>query len=356
VNVKRNAANRGDRVPLVIVRATDLDSASQPNGQIRYSIESGNERNLFDIDAHSGEILLVRPLDSQQQQQYQLAVKASDGGGLESKESALVQISVLSPDIETKSAMPVFVQRQFAFQVIENAAQGAIVGTVRAKIESGSLPEQQTISYAIYSGDPDGYFSIDPRLGTISVKSAAIDHEKYSHMLLNVQAYTGQYPGPYRYAHTQVNVTILDENDNVPLFPSGSLKISIPENAPVDNVTPILVAYAVDYDSGKFGQIRYSLYRADGNLHSSSDQDMPFKIDEKSGHVLLRRPLDFEARNEYKVRVVAVDGGQLSSEMIVDIFVQDVSVFTLLHLSLGLCVFFQLSPQMFCSDWHNNLI
>lgn len=218
VNVPENAlaANRGERVPLVVVAATDLDSPSSPNGQIRYHLlQSGNERGLFEVDSRSGQIFLVRPLSSNfENGQFRLSVLARDGGGLESKESALVQISVLPADGDSKSAMPVFVQRQFSFTVAENVAQGAIVGTVRAKIE-GSSSQESSISYAIYSGDPNGYFSIDPRAGTISAKSANIDREKYSHLLLNVQAYTGQYPGPYRYAHTQVNVTIVDENDNV---------------------------------------------------------------------------------------------------------------------------------------------
>lgn len=238
VNVQADAleANRGERVPLVVVAATDLDSASQPNGQIEYHLlqTSGNDaaasKGLFEVDARTGQIFLVRPLSSsnsqQQQQQFRLNVLARDGGGLESKESALVQISVLPPatEADSRTAMPVFVQRQFSFSVSENVAQGAIVGTVRAKIEGAGADHHNSnynsngISYAIYSGDPDGYFSIDPRAGTISAKSGNIDRERYSHLLLNVQAYTGQYPGPYRYAHTQVNVTIVDENDNVSLL------------------------------------------------------------------------------------------------------------------------------------------
>ena len=330
VNVQLNAFenNHNERVPLVVIVATDLDSPTHRNGQITYSIESGNDRSLFEIDSNTGELYLVRTIRSEDSTQYRLNVVATDGDGLRSKVPALVQISVLPSETESKILMPIFIQRQFAFTVIENVAQGAVVGTVKAKIDSNGGNQAQSIdqpiSYAIYSGDPDGYFSIDPRLGTIMVRSNNIDHEKYSHLMLNVQAYTGQYPGPYRYAHTQVNITILDENDNVPLFPSGSLKISVPENVPVDHVTPILVAYAIDYDSGMFGRIRYSLHGTDGT--ENSDSELPFNINESTGHVMLRRSLDYESRNEYKIRVVAIDGGQLSSEMIVDILVQDVSL------------------------------
>ena len=319
--------------PLVIVAATDLDSSKSSYGQIEYEIKIGNEKNYFDIDRKSGEIFLLKPLSvlpgSLSHQQYKLIVTARDGGGRESKEPATVLISVVpqqSDSIGHMIPVPIFLQRQFSFQVIENVAQGAIVGTVRAKIQSSINDDdhlEEPISYSIYSGDPDGYFTIDPRHGTISVKSSSIDREKHSFLLVNVQAYTGRYPGPYRYAHTQINITILDENDNVPMFPSPTLKISVPENIPINNGT-VFIAYAIDYDSNEFGKIHYQLYPATN--HDSDDRDrFPFIIDEHSGHVRLRRQLDYETRNEYQIRIVAIDGGQLSSEMLVHIFIQDVS-------------------------------
>ncbi|OTF83912.1 Cadherin-23 precursor-like protein, partial [Euroglyphus maynei] len=329
-NVLPSSASSSQINPLVIVAATDLDSPRSPFGQIEYEIKSGNEKNYFDIDRKSGEIFLLKPLSaipgSSSHTQYKLTVTATDGGGRESKEAAMVLISVVPQQSDSIGHMiptPIFLQRQFNFQVIENVAQGAIVGTVRAKIDNDD-EDDQPISYSIYSGDPDGYFTIDPRHGTISVKSSSIDREKHSFLLLNVQAYAGRYPGPYRYAHTQINITILDENDNVPMFPSPTLKISVPENIPIDNGT-VFVAYAIDYDSDNFGRIRYQLYPATN--HDSDDRErFPFIIEERTGHVRLRRSLDYETRNEYQIRVVAIDGGQLSSEMLVHIFIQDVSI------------------------------
>jgi protocadherin-16/23 len=59
-----------------------------------------------------------------------------------------------------------------------------------------------SVRYSIYSGDPDGYFSIDPLTGTIRTASA-LDHEAHQSVLLNVQAMTGDPPA---YGHTQVSV------------------------------------------------------------------------------------------------------------------------------------------------------
>ena len=55
--------------------------------------------------------------------------------------------------------------------------------------------------YHIYSGDPDGAFSIDPESGEIST-AGRLDHEQHSSVLLNVQAVSGQ---PPTFGHSQVS-------------------------------------------------------------------------------------------------------------------------------------------------------
>jgi hypothetical protein len=57
------------------------------------------------------------------------------------------------------------------------------------------------VRYSIYSGDPDGYFNIDPMTGVIRTASA-LDHEAHQSVLLNVQATSGNPPA---YGHTQVS-------------------------------------------------------------------------------------------------------------------------------------------------------
>jgi hypothetical protein len=56
------------------------------------------------------------------------------------------------------------------------------------------------VRYSIYSGDPNGYFSIDALSGTIRT-SSGLDHETHPSVLLNVQAMSGDPPA---YGHSQV--------------------------------------------------------------------------------------------------------------------------------------------------------
>lgn len=61
--------------------------------------------------------------------------------------------------------------------------------------------------YSIYSGDPNGYFSINPVSGTIRTNTD-LDHETHPFVLLNVAAMTGD---PPTFGHSQVrtkNVTL----------------------------------------------------------------------------------------------------------------------------------------------------
>lgn len=56
------------------------------------------------------------------------------------------------------------------------------------------------VRYSIYSGDPDGYFSIDPMSGNIRIANP-LDRETKPEVLLNIQATSGDPPA---YGHTQV--------------------------------------------------------------------------------------------------------------------------------------------------------
>lgn len=68
------------------------------------------------------------------------------------------------------------------------------------------LDDTGSLRYSIHSDEADGYFTIDPIKGIIRT-TAALDHESFESVLLNVKAYsaTDKYYG----AHTQVSVSSL---------------------------------------------------------------------------------------------------------------------------------------------------
>ncbi|XP_053692497.1 protein dachsous [Sabethes cyaneus] len=295
--------------PVVVVVATDSDSGSF--GTISYRIVAGNEAGIFRMDRLTGEIFVARPnmLSSRSQPYHRLNISASDGGGLRSTHDAEVFISV----IDATQRPPIFDKPRYTYYVKEDVKKNTVVGTVSAT--SSNSGSRGSIRYFIYSGDPDGYFAIDPVSGNIRVAST-LDHETKPQVLLNIQATSGDPPA---YGHTQVNIDIEDVNDNPPEFESSTVRISVPENVEIGS--PLYAANAHDRDSGMSGVITYRLSNngpTTGNL---------FSIDSRSGHLSLARPLDYETIQRHTLIVTASDSGipSLSTNLTILVEVQDVN-------------------------------
>lgn len=183
------------------------------------------------------------------------------------------------------------------------------------------------VRYSIYSGDPDGYFSIESASGNIRI-AHPLDHEAKAQVLLNIQATWGE---PPVYGHTQVNIEVEDVNDNAPEFETSMVRISVPENAELGS--PLFAAHAHDKDSGSSGQVTYSLSPSPGNATqrggkgNGNGNGGSFAIDARSGHLVLSRHLDYETVQRHSLIVTATDGGHppLSADLTILVDVQDVN-------------------------------
>ncbi|XP_076056754.1 dachsous cadherin-related 1 [Oratosquilla oratoria] len=299
-NVSLREEQHKSSSPVVVVVATDKDAGIY--GQVTYEIVSGNEASIFSIDSKTGEIFVTRPL-SRATPMYHIRVSARDGAGLRSNANAEVAISV----IDTNQEPPIFEKPRYTFSVEESVPKGFTVGTVTATSSGGG-----EVRYSIYSGDPNGYFTIDPLSGTLRTASP-LDHESHPFVLLNVLATSGS---PPTYGHTQVNISIWDVNDNAPEFDVVSVKISVPENAPLNDT--LYAAHGTDHDSGDNGVIRYDLVQNPGNM---------FLIDKEHGILMLAEALDYEAVQKYTLVIGAMDKGRppLSTNLTVNLEVQDVN-------------------------------
>ncbi|KRY19013.1 Protein dachsous [Trichinella patagoniensis] len=282
--------------PVLVVSATDLDSGLF--GEVNYIISSGNDGESFRIEPHSGELYVNAKLFPTV---YQLKIKAVDGGNFASPQMAIVTVTVLTENFPS----PYFEEKFYRFTVREDALPGISVGRVVAH-------GQGSIAYHIYSGDPNGYFSIDGNTGEITV-SKYLDHEERSVILLNIQAVLG-YPPSYN--HSQVQVIVEDINDNAPLFDQSYAEISVMEDHEVG--IALYTAKATDRDSGLNGQIRYRL---------SVNPENTFMIHPVSGEIRLNhnRAFDYEKRKNYTLVITAQDGGipSFTTEMTLLIFVLD---------------------------------
>lgn len=101
-------------------------------------------------------------------------------------------------------------------------------------------------------GNVESRFSMDNQTGVLSLVKA-LDRETRSNYTLTIVASDN--------LHTsicEVQILVQDQNDNDPVFQSASYDKSIYENIGVGET--VLIVLATDSDSGKNGEVTYSLY------------------------------------------------------------------------------------------------
>ncbi|XP_030595794.1 protocadherin alpha-3-like isoform X11 [Archocentrus centrarchus] len=139
--------------------------------------------------------------------------------------------------------------------------------------------------------------SISPEL----VLQKALDREKKANIQLLLTAVDGG--SPPNTGTSEIEINVLDNNDNAPIFSSTLYKIKALENSPVG--TTIFTLNATDADEGTNSEIVYSL--------RSKDQDHIldiFKIDPETGVISVKGKIDYEERKAFEIRAEARDKGQ----------------------------------------------
>uniref|UniRef100_A0A671RWM4 Cadherin domain-containing protein n=1 Tax=Sinocyclocheilus anshuiensis TaxID=1608454 RepID=A0A671RWM4_9TELE len=111
----------------------------------------------------------------------------------------------------------------------------------------------------------------------------------------------------------EIHITVLDVNDNAPVFLQSVYKATVTENAP--KYTVVSTVSATDPDEGINSKIVYSI----ANMHD--DDQQLFGINQDTGQVTVVGIIDFENARNYEISVQASDHGGLtdSCKIIVDV-------------------------------------
>ncbi|KAF7649485.1 hypothetical protein LDENG_00140890 [Lucifuga dentata] len=142
-----------------------------------------------------------------------------------------------------------------------------------------------------------------------------LDREKQKEINLFLTATDGG--SPQRSGTVVIHITVLDANDNAPVFSQDVYKTSLPENSPPDTV--VINVSATDADEGVNGDVTYDFG------HMSDDDVNVFSIDDKTGEIQVTGVIDFEERSSFELTVKAKDGLGLTSYAKVMIDVNDVN-------------------------------
>ncbi|XP_019328267.1 PREDICTED: LOW QUALITY PROTEIN: cadherin EGF LAG seven-pass G-type receptor 2, partial [Aptenodytes forsteri] len=279
------------------VTATDRDKGS--NALVHYSIVSGNTRGHFYIDAQTGALDVVSPLDYEVSKEFTLRIRAQDGGRPPlSNISGLVTVQVL----DVNDNAPIFVSTPFQATVLENVPVGYSVIHVQA-IDADSGDNGRLV-YTLLETGAGFPFAINNSTGWIVVASE-LDREAVDFYSFGVEA---QDQGdPPMASSASVSVTVLDVNDNSPEFTRREYGARLNEDAAVG--TSVLTVSAVDRDANSV--ITYQI--------SSGNTRNRFSITSQSGGGLisLALPLDYKLERQYLLTIAASDGTRQDTAQVV---------------------------------------
>ncbi|KAM8994196.1 uncharacterized protein PRD47_014351 [Ara ararauna] len=284
-------SNVGSRFPLQ--GAWDLDVGS--NSIQTYSIAPDNEYFSVDFgsqseDAKYIELVLEKPLDREEQAELDFSLIAVDGGS--PPRSGTTQIHIVILDANDNA--PVFKQKVFVTQVLENAPEGSVVLRVVATDQDAGVNGDISYQFSQAGDKSHSAFAIDPMTGEIKL-TKPLDFEAAENHELSVQATDG---GGLS-AICRVLVEVVDVNDNAPELVVSSFSSPIPEDALPETVIALFTIR--DRDAGANGKISCAL---------EDQQSFSLRPAYKNYFELVTvSALDREETAQYILTVTAADAG-----------------------------------------------
>uniref|UniRef100_A0A8C1D163 Cadherin EGF LAG seven-pass G-type receptor 2 n=1 Tax=Cyprinus carpio carpio TaxID=630221 RepID=A0A8C1D163_CYPCA len=275
---------------VVMISATDEDTGE--NARITYFMDDSIPQ--FNIDSDSGAVTTQMELDYEDQVSYTLAITARDNGIPQKSDTTYLEILV--NDVNDNS--PVFLRDRYLGSVMEDIPTFTSVLQVSATDRDSGLNGR--VFYTFQGGeDGDGDFIIESTSGIVRTLRR-LDRENTP--VYNLQAFAVDKGVPPLKTPVDIQVTVLDVNDNPPVFEKDEFDIFVEENSPIG----LVVAHisASDPDEGSNAQIMYQI--VEGNIPEV------FQLDIFSGELTALTDLDYETRSEYIIVVQATSAPLVS--------------------------------------------
>lgn len=318
------SVNESAPIGFVVYTVLALDADSNQNGEVSYSLV--DHTNTFAINPTTGEISTTKTLDFETDCYYMLLAVATDNGlSQQLNDTAIVEIS-LNP---VHDVPPVFSRPSYSATVMENLMPGSSILQVSAtdgditecaelsSQSSGSgaldittiVPTTEGATNFVYSqSNHFDFFSIDNETGLIRAL-ILLDYETSPQYVLQVQATD---PGGL-FSEVSVTVTLLDLNDNLPMFDQPSYTRTVPENTPIG--TTLLQLTATDGDLIDQGRLTFSL----------GTPGVFVEINNRTGAIVTTGAIDFDTFGSL-LRVIALvtDTANQETSAVVRLTVTDI--------------------------------
>lgn len=293
-----------------ILQAVDGDSGE--NAKITYNITRGNGDLSFGIFP-DGALYVAKQLDREARDHYQLTVVATDHG-VERRSSAVnVTVNIL----DNNDNKPLFVNTTYTMYVKENSPAQSLIGSVSAT--DADIGRNSELSYFLATGQEN--FTVDVQTGEIrSLK--VFDRERLLEMtgqtFYSIEVLVTDNGFIKLQDKATVDIYIVDQNDNPPIFEKAIYRAALNENEP--KYSSVVKVLATDKDSNENQALTYMII--------SGNEDTQFEINSGNGEISLAGILDRESQDSYVLQVMATDSGsniKNSATCTVSITVKDVN-------------------------------
>ncbi|XP_052863844.1 cadherin-87A [Anopheles cruzii] len=302
---------------VMTVKATDNDPGA--NGKVLYYLQVNSqnvqETDEFSINEMSGELRIRHQLDRKRQARYELILVARDQGTPAWFET-LRFLTVLLVDVNENYPEFPDASNPYKFFIAENGPRDVRIGKIQAFLDSPN----PTIFYYMLLGNDNGAFYVDKTSGDLYT-NRSIDREENDLYVLYVLAskQSDLYISEHERVLLSTNqlernatvakvwVSVLDVNDNAPVFKRDTYYAGISSKASINEL--VTIVNATDRDLGVNATldlfIRGSfLYKFGATKTTGSIVPSPFSIS-KDGRVLTANYMAEYNQDRFVLEIVA---------------------------------------------------
>ncbi|XP_030224733.1 cadherin-related family member 2 isoform X2 [Gadus morhua] len=322
----RGSVQEGSPLGTTVLTVLALDQDTGVNDNITYTIEAGSGEPVPFIISTTGAISVSSEIDRETiGDSITLTVKATEQKknihGDDAFATADVQITIIDindnpPRFYSCGSKECVVESQFRGEIQENSA-----GTLQINMTVKDLDQNGKIKLEVDGKDKDA-FAVNPTSTTsqstvqLVVKDPQkLDFEKKEEMVVQVIAIDEEEPTTR--ATATVTITILDVNDNSPIFQKDTYILNVSEHSPVDTIVATITATdgdVIDKDKLTYRLLPQSILKY-------------FNVTENTGEVYVTNSklIDREVNSLYSATLQARDTNNLIGTTVLEISLTDIN-------------------------------